>query len=481
MNTFNDLNIKPLLLKAIQEMGYVEPTPIQAKAIPVILNGKDLVGQAQTGTGKTAAFSITLIETVDVNDPSIQGLVLCPTRELAIQVTSEIRKLSKHIEGLRVVPVYGGQSYDIQIKALKRRPQIVVGTPGRIIDLINRFLLSFSNIRLLILDEADEMLKMGFQDDLETILSTIPDTRQTCMFSATLPSSIKRMVKRYLKDYEKIEIPAKTITVDRISQHYFIVRNDEKFELLIRLLDYHQFSSVIVFCNTKKEVDDLVENLQKQNYVAEALHGDLKQIQRDRVMKRFRENITHILCATDVAARGLDVDDIDAVFNYDIPQEDEIYVHRIGRTGRAGKTGMSFTFVTKRQIKRLNDIEQYTKQPLVEGTIPSIQDIQERHAMNLFDQIKENIEAIRSIDPHPLHEKLLIEGYTNEQIVHALLQEYKQNHEKNYPEITVIKPIERSRLKQKQAKGNRQERRRKRPRGKRVVVYLNAGSKHNVK
>lgn len=483
MKSFNELPIQENLLKAIEELNYVTPSEIQAQAIPVVLEGHDIIGQAQTGTGKTAAYSIPMIEKINPEDRVIQSLVLCPTRELAIQVTEEIRKLYKFIDGIKVVPVYGGQSYDIQIRALKGRPQIIVGTPGRMIDLMNRKLLKFDDIRMLVLDEADEMLKMGFQEDLETILGAMPKSKQTCMFSATMPDTIKNIANKYLHDYKHIQVAAKTMTVEKIEQSYYIVKTEEKIDLLMRLFDFYQFTTAIVFCNTKKDVDELVVKLQSHDYVTEGLHGDLKQNQRDRVMNSFRRGNVQILVATDVAARGLDVDDVDAVFNFDIPQEEEIYVHRIGRTGRAGRTGKSFTFITKRQTYRLKDVERFINQQIPEGKIPSVEEIKERHSSTLFELIKEMIDKNPVDKPHPIVERLLIEGYTTEQIFQALMSHIASETQKDYNEITQVFEIERKRNKREPKNGNkRSEKPRRQARGgRKVTVYMNAGSKNNVK
>ena len=351
---FEDLPISDEIKRAIADMGFEEPSPIQAQSIPVILSGRDVIGQAQTGTGKTAAFSIPVLETIDPENKSLQAIILCPTRELAIQVSKEIKKLSKYMHGIKSLPVYGGQPIDRQIKSLKGGVQIVIGTPGRVIDHINRKTLKLDNVKMLILDEADEMLDMGFREDIETILNKTPENRQTTFFSATMPKGILDLTRKYQNDPEHVKIVRKEITVSNISQYYIETRNANKLEVLCRLIDVYNPKLSVVFTNTKRGADELVSDLQARGYFADALHGDLKQTQRDIVMDKFRQGTIDILVATDVAARGIDVDDVEAVFNYDLPQDEEYYVHRIGRTGRAGRTGVSFSFVFGKDILKLN-------------------------------------------------------------------------------------------------------------------------------
>ena len=436
--TFHDLDINPKIKKAIDDLKYETMTPIQEKAIPIVLAGKDLLGMAQTGTGKTAAFAVPLLNKIDATSKVVQALVLCPTRELAIQVTREMKKMYKHLEGIKAVAVYGGQSYDIQINALKSNPQIVIGTPGRIIDLIDRSLLKFQYIDTLVLDEADEMLKMGFQEELETILEKTPKTRQTLMFSATLPKAILSTANKYLNEYERIEIESTHMTVDTIEQSYFLVKEAQKMDLFIRLFDFHKLNSAILFLNTKKGVDDLAVALQSSSYTTAGLHGDLKQSQRDRVMESFRNRHIQVLLATDVAARGLDIDDVDGVFNYDLPQEEEIYVHRIGRTGRAGKSGKSFTFVTKGQMYHLHSIERLINQSIPKGYIPTIEEVKDLEKFKHYDSIKERLLLKRDATVHPVVDKLLEEGYEKEAIINALLSLLSKEDKKGYNEIEFV-------------------------------------------
>lgn len=390
---FEDLQINDDIKRAVLEMGFEEPSPIQAQSIPVILSGKDVIGQAQTGTGKTAAFSIPLLEMINPEDKSLQAVVLCPTRELAIQVSSEIRKIGKYMHGIKTLPVYGGQPIDRQIKSLKGGVQVVIGTPGRVIDHINRRTLKLDNVKMVMLDEADEMLDMGFRDDIEMILSKTPEERQTTFFSATMPKGILELTKRYQKDPVHIKVVRKELTVPNIKQYYIETRSSNKLEVLCRLIDVYNPKLSVVFTNTKKGADELVSDLQARGYFADALHGDLKQTQRDIVMDKFRNGTIDILVATDVAARGIDVDDVEAVFNYDLPQDEEYYVHRIGRTGRAGRNGISFSFVFGKDMRKMRDIERYTKTKLVKHGIPSIADVEEKKVGAFFNQIKEVLEA----------------------------------------------------------------------------------------
>ena len=358
---FDELNIAEPILRAITDMGFEEATPIQAKAIPIEMTGIDVLGQAQTGTGKTAAFAIPLLQKINPKEKKLQSIVLCPTRELAIQVADEIRHLAKYLHGVKVLPIYGGQDIVKQIRSLKAGTQIMIGTPGRVMDHMRRKTVKFDHIHTVILDEADEMLNMGFREDIETILKDVPKERQTILFSATMPKPILEIAGEYQKDAQLIKVVKKELTVANIEQYYYEVKQKNKDEVLSRLLDIYNPKLSLVFCNTKKKVDELVEVLQNRGYFAEGLHGDLKQSQRDRVMNGFRNGKTEILVATDVAARGIDVDNVEAVFNYDLPQDDEYYVHRIGRTGRAGRTGMAFSFVVGREAYKLRDIMKYCK------------------------------------------------------------------------------------------------------------------------
>ncbi len=388
---FEELEINEKLLKGIEEMGFEEASPIQTEAIPEILSGIDIIGQAQTGTGKTAAFGIPVLEKLDPKDKNLQSLILCPTRELAIQVAEEFRKLARFMPGIKILPIYGGQEIVKQIKSLKSGTQIVIGTPGRVMDHMRRKTLKLDNLKNIILDEADEMLNMGFREDIETVLKETPEERQTILFSATMPKAILQIARTYQKNAKTIKVVKKELTVKNIEQYYYEVRPKNKEEVLTRLLDIHNPKLSVIFCNTKKRVDELVESLKGRGYFAEGLHGDLKQSQRDRVMNGFRRGTTEILVATDVAARGIDVDNVDAVFNYDLPQDDEYYVHRIGRTGRAGKSGVAFSFVIGKEVYKLKDIQRYCKTKIIARPIPTIDDIKNTRIDKLFEVVSEII------------------------------------------------------------------------------------------
>ena len=390
---FEDLGLSPEILRAVEEMGFEEATPIQYQAIPLMLEGEDIIGQAQTGTGKTAAFGIPLLMKVDPEERRTQAIVLCPTRELAIQCAEELRKLGKYLHGIRVLPVYGGQDITRQIKALKGGATIIIGTPGRVMDHLRRKTIRLDSVDTIVLDEADEMLNMGFREDIETILSYMPNSqRQTVLFSATMPKPILDITKQYQTNAVSIKITKKELTVPSIDQYYYDIRRNDKTDVLCRLLDFYNPKLSLVFCNTKKMVDELAAELNGRGYAAEAIHGDMKQMQRDRVMKSFRSGRTDILIATDVAARGIDVDDVEAVFNYDLPQDNEYYVHRIGRTGRAGRCGRAFTFVKGKEVYRLKEIQRYCKATILAQPIPSSHDVAQIKAEKIIDSIGSIIE-----------------------------------------------------------------------------------------
>ena len=391
-------NIKTLLsaevARAIDEMGYVEATPIQTASIPPMLEGRDIIGQAQTGTGKTAAFGIPLVEALDPAAPGVQALVLCPTRELAMQTAGELQKLARFKAGLSVLPVYGGAPIERQIQALRRGVQVVVGTPGRVMDHMNRGTLSFEGLRLAVLDEADEMLDMGFRDDIETILNATPETRQTALFSATMPRPIYVLAQKYLREPVSVSITPKELTVEKIEQYYISVRSFHKTELLSRLLLLGDIKRSLVFVNTKSGVEGVVTELQHRGFSAAGLHGDMRQIERDAIMARFRNGLINVLVATDVAARGLDVDDVEAVFNYDIPGDAEYYVHRIGRTGRAGKTGVAYTFVVGREVSRMWDFRRITGAKILCRPAPDASEVERTLALRVMaDIVKQTVEG----------------------------------------------------------------------------------------
>ncbi|MCY7377450.1 MAG: DEAD/DEAH box helicase [Pyrinomonadaceae bacterium] len=387
--TFAQFGLRDELTKAVNDLGYEMPSPIQQKTIPLLLEGKDIIGQAQTGTGKTAAFALPTLQKIDTATSRVQALVLTPTRELAIQVAEAFHSYAKHLGRVRVLPVYGGQSISQQIKHLRSGVQIVVGTPGRVMDHIRRETIDISNLKVVVLDEADEMLNMGFQEDVEWILSHTPDTRQTALFSATMPRQVKRIAEKYLRDAVNVEIQQKTMTVPTVQQFYLNVSENQKTDALTKLLETETASgeAVLIFHRTKLGAAALTDKLQARGYAAEAMHGDMSQAQREAVIKRLRNGAVEIVVATDVAARGLDVDRISTVVNYDMPSDTENYVHRIGRTGRAGRAGKAVLFVTPRQQRMLRDIEKYTKQKIEPIKLPTPADVAARRVAILKERI----------------------------------------------------------------------------------------------
>ena len=420
---FDELNLDAKILRAVTDMGFEAASPIQAKAIPLEIEGKDIIGQAQTGTGKTAAFGIPLLQKIDPKNKKLQAVVLCPTRELAIQVADEIRSLAKYMHGIKVLPIYGGQEIVKQIRSLKDGVQVIIGTPGRVMDHMRRKTIKFGQVHTVVLDEADEMLNMGFLEDMETILSELPEERQTVMFSATMPAAIAEIAKKFQKEPEIVKVVKKDLTVPKVTQYYYEVKPKNKIEVMCRLLDMYAPKLSVVFCNTKRQVDELVLALQGRGYFAEGLHGDLKQVQRDRVMNGFRKGRTDILVATDVAARGIDVDDVEPVFNYDIPQDEEYYVHRIGRTGRAGREGKAFSLVVGKEVYKLRDIQRYCKTKIVPQPIPSIDDVTEIKADKILCQAEELLQDSdmnRLIDI--IEKKVLEEDYTTLDLAAGLLR-----------------------------------------------------------
>lgn len=418
-STFKDLHLSRNIEKAIEELGFEEPTPIQSQSIPFILEGRDVIGQAQTGTGKTAAFGIPALEMVNPRSKRTQVLVLCPTRELANQVADELGKLGKYT-GTKILPVYGGQNIERQIKALKRGVQIVIGTPGRVMDHIERGTLNLSNVHMFVLDEADEMLDMGFREDIESIFASIPEGRQTILFSATMPNPIMKLTRQYQQNPEHVKTIHKVVTVPNMEQSYFEVKHHMKPEVLCRMIDIHDVKSCLVFCNTKKMVDELVTTLKNRGYLADGLHGDMKQNQREKVMGSFRNAEIEILVATDVAARGIDVENIEVVFNYDMPQDEESYVHRIGRTGRAGRQGIAFTFVTAREIYKIKNIQKYTRTKINCRKIPTRSDAEDVKAGMLAAKVKEAIDEGHLGKYVHWVEKMLDEDCTSMDVAAAL-------------------------------------------------------------
>lgn len=420
---FEDLELDAKIMRAITDMGFEAASPIQGQAIPLELQGLDIIGQAQTGTGKTAAFGIPLLQKIDPKNKKPQAIILCPTRELAIQVSEEIRRLAKYMHGVKVLPIYGGQEIGRQIRSLKDGVQVIIGTPGRVMDHMRRKTVKMDQIHTVVLDEADEMLNMGFLEDMETILSALPEERQTLMFSATMPQAIQRIAANFQKDPQIVRVVKKELTVPKVTQYYYEVKPKNKLEVMCRLLDLYDPKLSVVFCNTKKQVDELVQGLQGRGYFAEGLHGDLKQEQRDRVMRAFRTGRTDILVATDVAARGIDVDDVEAVFNYDVPQDDEYYVHRIGRTGRAGREGKAFNLVVGKEVYKLREIQRYCKTRIIPQAIPSLDDVTSIKADKILDQVGEVLQdsdLSKVIDI--VEKRVLEEDYTTLDLAAALLK-----------------------------------------------------------
>ena len=474
---FRDLGLSESTLKSIEEIGYKVPSPIQAEAIPIVLSGLDVVGQAQTGTGKTAAFMLPILEKIDPKKKKVQALVLCPTRELAVQVHDEAKKFAKNNRDIGVLSIYGGQSYDPQIRALKRGVQIVVGTPGRVMDHMKRRTLKLDHLKFMVLDEADEMLNMGFKDDIESILVETPEERQTVLFSATMPSEILKIARTHQKNPEIIKVEAKELSNRDIEQYYIEVKSRDRMQAMIRCIDAMGITSSIVFTNTKREVDDLVSKLQSEGYVAEGLHGDLKQVQRDRVMHAFRRKKVNILVATDIAARGIDVNNIDAVFNFDIPLNEENYVHRIGRTGRAGESGISITFVFGRDMFKLRRIETYTKSKMKKMPLPNADDIKKQRINKFISGLTANLEDQDFTKEHEMLGNLVDEGHSLVDIAAALLNMQVGGIDKKYAPIEEVKSYDR---------GGRNERsgdRRERGKGLRkneIRLSFNIGNKKRM-
>ena len=417
---FTDLGLRAELIKGIDQLGFKSPSPIQAETIPVALEGGDIVGLSQTGSGKTAAFALPALNGIDVNLAETQVLVLCPTRELAVQVCEEIQRLACSLKNFRAIPVYGGTPMDRQIKALRKGAHVVVGTPGRLMDHMKRRNFRGDAVKLCVLDEADRMLDMGFREDMEVILDQLPSERQTLFFSATMNKGVASLIKAFSRDARKITIKHKALTVDTIEQSYYEVRNRSKVEVLCRLLDLEKKPRGIVFCNTKQMVEEVSATLSARNYLADHIHGDIAQRARERVFRQFKEGAIELLVATDVAARGLDVDDVSVVFNYDLPHDPEDYVHRIGRTGRAGRSGKSITFVYGRDIYRLEAIERYTRQQVPRRKIPTQEEVEGCQVERIFEQVKQCLETADYGNYGHYVNRLLDAGHTPEAISSAL-------------------------------------------------------------
>jgi len=420
---FTELTLSNEMQRALEEMGFVDASQIQSGSIPVILEGKDVIGQAQTGTGKTAAFAIPMIEMLDEHVNEISSLVMCPTRELCLQVSNEFKKLAKYRKGIRILAVYGGESISNQIRDLKRGVHIIVGTPGRMIDHLERGTIKLNKIKMVVLDEADEMLNMGFREDIENILQRVPATKQTVLFSATMPKAIMDIVHNYQTDPFLVKVTKTELTATNIEQGFFETVNAEKARIIHALIDTQDLKSVVVFCNTKRRVDELVATMQAEGVSAEALHGDLSQAQRNRVMLAFRNGKVKVLVATDVAARGIDITNLDAVFNYDLPHDPEYYVHRVGRTGRAGNTGKAFSFVTGRnEYRMLREIENYAKIKVDKLEAPTAKERGKLHIQKLFDKAYHSVVHDDLKKFEELVEDFCQEGFKPQQMAAALIK-----------------------------------------------------------
>ena len=423
---FSDFKMSFELKQAIERMGFEKPTDVQALAIPPALKGEDILAQAQTGTGKTIAFGIPILNKLFLDDKSPQAIVICPTRELAMQVSKELKKLGQYMDGLKISSVYGGQPIGRQIRVLKKGVHIVVGTPGRIIDHINKGTLDLIGVETVVLDEADEMLDMGFREDIEKILKFTPKQRQTLLFSATFPKEIRNLATKYQNNPKNLKVTKKELTVSNVEQYYYEAREKQKLDTLTTLLNVYDLRKTLVFCNTKRRVDKLADDLKARGYAVSGIHGDLKQELRDKAMARFRNGKLDVLVATDVAARGIDIVDIEAVFNYDLPHDNESYVHRIGRTGRAGRTGYAFTFVAGKEIYRLRDIEDYAKTEIIKQKVPSFKQMDEIKNNLVLNKIVYTIEHGNIDNEVPIIEDLIREGYNPIDIASALLKLQKE-------------------------------------------------------
>ncbi len=455
MKTFYEFNLSNPVIQSISSLGFETATPIQEQTIPIALAGNDVIGQAQTGTGKTAAFGIPIIERSTVEQRAIQAIVLTPTRELTVQVAEELNRIG-HDKGIRTLPIYGGQSIDRQIRALKNRPQLIVATPGRLMDHMRRRTIRFDEINTVILDEADEMLNMGFIEDIEAILSEMPSERQTLLFSATMPRQIRRLAERFMSEPQVVQIKAKEMTVSNIEQQYIEVQEKKKFDVLCRLLDIQSPELAIVFGRTKRRVDEVSEALIKRGYFAEGIHGDLTQMKRDQVMRQFKEKTIEIMVATDVAARGLDISGVTHVYNFDIPQDPESYVHRIGRTGRAGHTGLATTFVTPRELDHLKAIENVTKKKIVKKAIPTYQELMVGQRQATVDKLIHTAEE-EDLKEYKVAAEQLLEDTDSVALVSAALRLLTKEPDTTPVHISSIAPL---RVRKQRGRGDDRRRRR---------------------
>lgn len=440
---FSQLGLIPQLEQTVSDLGYITPTPIQSEIIPLMLEGHDVIGQAQTGTGKTAAFMLPILQTLEPGHRGVQALVLAPTRELAVQIAEAAKEYGKSLN-VRILAVYGGQSYSLQINSLRRGVDIVVGTPGRLLDLINKGELVLSCVSTLVLDEADEMLSMGFIEDIEEILSTVPSERQTALFSATIPPEIAGIASKYMQSPQSITIKSKHLTVDAVEHQYCLVNQEDKLAVLTRLFEVEDITSALIFVRTRVGTSDLVNELVGRGFRAEALNGDLNQQTREQVLNRFRRNQITTLVATDMAARGLDIEGISHVFNYDLPEDPELYVHRVGRTGRAGKTGIAVSLVTTKELWRLRRIEKFTRQQMTRKRIPTAEEIEEHRDTQLLEQMNIWLQRGRCRKELEMVNRLVDMGHDLLQIA-AIALKIARREEKQRP-IAPISEVQEERL-----------------------------------
>ena len=479
---FDELGLADALLPALRKIGYEVPSPIQARTIPPLLAGRDLLGQAQTGTGKTAAFALPLLSQIDIGDTTTQGLILAPTRELAIQVAEACQSYASHMRDFHVVPIYGGADYRGQIKQLRRGAQLVVGTPGRVMDHMRRGTLELSNIRHLVLDEADEMLRMGFIDDVEWILEQTPAERQTALFSATMPAVIKRIAKEHLREPEEITIKVKTATTERISQRYWTVTGVNKLDALTRILEAEDFDAVIIFVRTKIATQELAERLRARGYGAACLNGDIAQNQREQTLNQLKSGKVDILVATDVAARGLDVDRITHVINYDIPYDTEAYIHRIGRTGRAGRNGEAILFVAPREKRLLRAIEKATNKSIAPMSLPSTADINQKRISDFKQRITDTVTSEQLDEFMPLIEEVVDEQQLNPLHVAAALALIAQDGAPFFLKEIAAKPRHKRDTDDSERKGRSRNTTAARPPEENMERYrLDVGREHGAK
>lgn len=467
MKKFSELNINPSILEGIEKMDYQEMTEVQDKVIPVALDDKDVIAQAPTGTGKTIAFAIPILEKIDASLDKVQALVISPTRELAVQIAKEINTVSKCLDDVNALAVYGGEIIDKQIYNLKKRPKIIVATPGRLMDHLERRTIRLNDVKMVILDEADEMLNMGFIEDITSILERIPCEHQTMLFSATISKDIEKIANQFLSNPTSIKISKNRLTVDLIEQRYIDVKEKDKIEVISRILDINDYKLVMIFCNTKKSVDDVTSALLMRGTLVEALHGDMKQMQRDRVMSRFRNGQINVLVASDVAARGLDIDDVDVVFNYDVPTDEEYYVHRIGRTGRAKKTGLSITLVTRQEKSKLRSIMSYTKSSIEQMMIPSLEKVMKVRVKKIMLEAITSLENDNNLINNYINKEMSkIDGVDKDQLIKGLIALQLLNKNQNQEVEEVKEEIED----------------RKKKRSKKIArIFANVGKKDNFK